>query len=118
MTETQYGVVLVTASSQEEAQTIARSLVTEKLAACVSLFPIQSIYTWEGELHTDEEWQLVVKTDLAKFAELEAKVAELHSYAVPEIIALAIAAGSDSYLAWMGEQTNGRSMGGKPSKQN
>ncbi len=104
--EKQYGVVLVTASSEDEAKSIARSLVTEKLAACVSFFPIRSVYTWENELHTDMEWQLAIKTDLAQFAALEAKIVSLHSYAVPEIIALAIEAGSESYLSWIGTQTS------------
>jgi periplasmic divalent cation tolerance protein len=105
--EVEYGVVLVTASSQEEAQKIARSLVVWKLAACVTLLPVQSIYTWEGELHADSEFQLIAKTDLSKFSELEAAITNLHSYAVPEIIVLPIVAGSESYLKWIGEQLKG-----------
>ncbi len=102
--ESNYGVVLVTASSQQEASAIATSLVKSHLAACVSLMPIHSIYTWQGELHQEQEWQLLIKTDLSKFQTLEAKIRELHSYEVPEIIALPILAGSQAYLNWISEQ--------------
>lgn len=96
-----YGVVLVSAGSLPEAEAIATSLVKSKLAACVNLVPIQSIYTWQGELHQEQEWQLLIKTDLSQFPTLEAKIRELHSYEVPEIIALPIVAGSQPYLDWI-----------------
>jgi periplasmic divalent cation tolerance protein len=99
-----YGVVLVTASSLQEAENIASALVEAKQAACVSIFPIHSIYTWQGELHKEQEWQLLIKTDLQQFATLEAKIRELHSYEVPEIIALPILAGSQPYLQWIQQQ--------------
>ncbi|MBW4507061.1 MAG: divalent-cation tolerance protein CutA [Scytonematopsis contorta HA4267-MV1] len=99
-----YGVVLVTTSSQQEAEQIASALVDSKLAACVSMFPIRSIYTWQGEVHNEQEWQLLIKADLGLFPTLETKVKELHSYEVPEIIALPIIDGSKSYLGWIGEQ--------------
>lgn len=83
-----YGIVLVTAGSQEEANAIAHALVQARLAACVNITPIHSIYTWQNTVHQDEEWQLIIKTDLAQFAGLETKVREIHSYEVPEIIAL------------------------------
>ena len=100
---TKYGVVLVTASSQAEAVAIATYLVKSQLAACVNLVPIQSIYTWQEELHQDQEWQLLIKTDLSQFQTLEAKIRELHSYDVPEIIALPILAGSQPYLNWISD---------------
>ncbi|WP_017318775.1 divalent-cation tolerance protein CutA [Mastigocladopsis repens] len=99
-----YGVVLVTASSVEEAEAIANALVEAKLAACVNLLPIHSIYTWQGQIHKEQEWQLLIKTDLSKFLILEAKIRELHSYQVPEIIALPIFAGSQPYLQWISQQ--------------
>ncbi|MEG4066535.1 divalent-cation tolerance protein CutA [Microcoleus sp. Pol11C2] len=98
-----FGVVLVTVASEAEAENLAKSLVEHKLAACVSLSPIRSIYTWQGEIHSESEWQLVIKTDLAKFKALKTKVQELHSYEVPEIIAIPIIAGSDAYLNWLGQ---------------
>ncbi len=98
-----FGLVLVTAASEAEEENIAKSLVEHKLAACVSLLPIRSIYTWQGEIHAESEWQLVIKTDLAKFESLKTKVQELHSYEVPEIIAIPIIAGSEAYLDWIGQ---------------
>ncbi|PSO87546.1 MAG: divalent-cation tolerance protein CutA [Cyanobacteria bacterium QS_3_48_167] len=98
-----YGVVLVTASSKEEGEVIASALVDAQMAACVSLTPIHSFYTWQGEVHSDPEWQLMIKTDLTQFSTLEAKIGELHSYEVPEIIALPIVAGLQPYLNWISE---------------
>ncbi|MGV0028634.1 divalent-cation tolerance protein CutA [Phormidesmis priestleyi] len=109
MAEETYCVVLVTASSRQEGETIAESLIATRLAACVTLLPVQSIYRWQGEVCKEEEWQLLIKSDLSRFAELEAKVKELHSYEVPEIIALSIVAGSINYLQWILEQVNGDS---------
>ncbi len=97
-----YGIVLVTAPSQDEAQAIAATLIEEQLAACVSIFPVQSIYRWQGEIQQEPEWQLMIKTDLTRFDVLSARVQAIHSYEVPEIIALPITAGSQSYLTWLG----------------
>jgi periplasmic divalent cation tolerance protein len=102
----QHGVVLVTAASREEAEAIAQTLVQERLAACVNFMPIQSVYTWQGKVHQEEEWQLVIKTDLNQFADLEAKIREIHSYEVPEIIALPILVGSQPYLNWIAERVS------------
>ena len=99
-----YGVVFVTTASEEEAEAIANALVEAELAACVSFLPIQSIYIWQGKIHKEQEWQLLIKTDLAQFPTLEAKIRELHSYEVSEIIALPIIAGSQPYLEWISEQ--------------
>lgn len=96
-----YGVVLVTASSEAEAERIAEALVEAKLAACVNFLPIRSVYTWKGEVCRDEEWQLVIKTCLQNFSSLETKIRSLHSYETPEIIALPIVAGSQPYLQWI-----------------
>ncbi len=101
-----YCVVMVTTSSQQEAETIAKTLVESKLAACVNIFPIQSIYTWQDKVHNEPEFQLFIKTNRCLFSTLEAKIRELHSYEVPEIIALPILAGSQPYLNWISENTN------------
>ncbi len=103
---TDYAVVLVTASSRLEAEKIAQALVEEKLAACVSFMPIHSIYTWKSELCQEDEWQLMIKTDLRQFEQLEIKIKQLHSYEVPEIIALPIIKGSADYLNWISAQTH------------
>lgn len=100
-----YGVVLVTASSQEEALRLADHLVQTSLAACVNFFPMQSVYRWQGQIHHDSEWQLIVKTRLEHLPQIEASLRELHSYEVPELIALPIVNGSGAYLEWLTEQT-------------
>lgn len=97
-----YGIVMVTVSSRSEGEAIASALLEAKLAACVTLFPVQSIYTWKGEIQRDEEQQLVIKTDLSQFEAIAAQVRALHSYEVPEIIALPIVQGSQPYLDWLG----------------
>lgn len=100
----EYSVVLVTAPSREQADTIAEALMAAKLAACVSMFPVHSIYTWQGKVEREDEWQLLIKTDLTKFAALEAIIRQTHAYEVPEIIALPILAGSLPYLQWISQQ--------------
>lgn len=101
MENNDYGIVLVTASSETEASSIAHILIQESLAVCVNFMPITSIYRWQGKVCQDSEWQLIIKTDLRLFERLESKIKELHSYDVPEIIALPIIKGSQSYLYWM-----------------
>lgn len=98
-------VVLVTASSQAEAESLAKALVEAKLAACVNLYPVRSFYRWQGELCCDQEWQLTIKTRLASFGRLAHEVQQRHSYDTPEIIALPIVTGSPSYLDWLDAQT-------------
>lgn len=99
-----FGIVLVTASSEEEAHQIASKLIESQLAACVTFCAITSVYRWENKLHCDDEWQLTIKTDLTKFDLLTATVKEIHSYEVPEIIAIPIVKGADSYLQWMEQE--------------
>jgi periplasmic divalent cation tolerance protein len=103
MTEklTSFGVVLVTTATETEAENLAIALVNDRLAACVSIYPIRSIYRWQGQVEKESEWQLAIKTDLNHFEQLSAKIQALHRYAVPEIIALPIIAGSQSYLDWL-----------------
>ena len=99
-------VVLVTCGSEEEASRIARSLVEDQLAACVNLIsPVRSIYRWEGKIWDEKEWVLLIKTARGRFQELEKRVKSLHSYSVPEIIAIPIIEGEPSYLEWLREMT-------------
>lgn len=98
-----YCVLFVTASSEQEAEAIAKALVEAQLAACVNIMPVHSIYTWSGQINSDREWQMIIKTKLTKFSTISAKIKELHSYEVPEIIALPILTGSESYLQWIAE---------------
>jgi len=100
-------VVFVTCASEDEALKIANTLVEERLAACANLVsPIRSIYRWEGKTWDEKEWLLIIKTQKMRFEELEKKVKSLHSYSVPEIVALPIAEGSSPYLNWLKEMTN------------
>lgn len=95
-------VVLVTASSSEEAARLARALVDEKLAACVNIVPgLRSIYRWQGQLEDTEEVLLIVKTGRHVLSALTERVRALHSYTVPEVIALPIVGGAASYLEWL-----------------
>jgi periplasmic divalent cation tolerance protein len=104
-------VVYVTAGSSTEASRLARALVEERLAACVNqIGPVQSIYRWEGKLEQSEEQLLIIKTKRELFTALERRVRELHSYSVPEIVALPIIDGSPEYLRWLGEQVTGEAL--------
>jgi periplasmic divalent cation tolerance protein len=100
-------IVYVTAGSLAEGDRLARALVDERLAACVNrIATVQSVYRWEGKLEQSEEQLLIIKTQRRLFAALEKRVRELHSYSVPEIVALPIIEGSQDYLRWLGDQTN------------
>jgi periplasmic divalent cation tolerance protein len=97
-------VVLVTCGTLAEGRHIARSVVSKRLAACVNvvLSPVDSYYTWKGKLQAAREYLLVMKTTAKKLAELEREVKRLHTYDVPEFIALSIVGGSKDYLQWLG----------------
>jgi periplasmic divalent cation tolerance protein len=98
-------VVYVTAGSAQEADHLAQALVGEKLAACVNrIKSIQSVYRWQGQVEQNEEELLIIKTRKELFPALEKRVRELHSYSVPEIIAVPLVAGSAGYLGWLQEQ--------------
>jgi periplasmic divalent cation tolerance protein len=98
-------VVLVTCGSRKEGRTIARALVEARLAACVNVqqAPVESIYRWKGSVDTAKEFLLIIKTSRARFAAVAKAVKRLHSYDVPEVIALPIEKGSRDYLAWLAE---------------
>jgi periplasmic divalent cation tolerance protein len=98
-------VVLVTCGSRSEARRMARALVEARLAACVNVLetPVQSTYRWKGKVQTAREHLLIMKSSRRRMAALQRAVERLHSYDVPEVIALPIAAGSAAYLKWLGE---------------
>ncbi|MGE0681481.1 MAG: divalent-cation tolerance protein CutA [Candidatus Binatia bacterium] len=100
-------VIFVTAGSAAEAETIAKALVEEQLAACVNILSlIRSIYHWEGKLADDQEWLLLIKTRAERFSAVEARVKALHSYQTPEVIALPIVQGSEDYLRWLSDNVS------------
>jgi len=97
-------VVLVTTSDADEARRLASALVEESLAACGNVVPgLTSIFRWEGAVQNEDEALLFLKTTAACFPELEERIGELHSYDVPEILALPVAGGGAAYLEWVAE---------------
>lgn len=90
----------------EESEKIARLLVEERLAACVNVADVKSHFRWKGELCEDREALLIIKTEKSKVDMIITRIKEVHSYELPEIIAIPIVAGYDTYLAWIGEQLN------------
>ena len=106
MNETDYVLVLTTLPADADAAAFARTLVEERLAACVNLLPVmESTYRWEGHVETETERQLVVKTSRSKIVALWERVRDLHPYDVPEFLVLPIVDGNDAYLRWLGEST-------------
>jgi len=99
-----YILVLITASSMEEGEKIAGVLVEEGLAACCNIISgIRSVFKWKGEVCKENEALLIVKSKASVFKKLEERVKKLHSYEVPEIIAISIKDGLQAYLNWMDE---------------
>lgn len=96
-------VVLVTCASTSEALKIARAVVRKRLAACANVLsaPVESVYRWEGHIQEAREYLLVIKTTARRLEPLEKEVKRLHSYEVPEFIALPVAGGSREYLRWI-----------------
>jgi len=95
-------VVLTTCKSAEEAAQIARALVEKKLAACVSVMPtVRSFYRWKGAVEDEQESLLVIKSSRGLFDQLRVEIEKLHSYEVPEVIAVPIVDGSEGYLEWL-----------------
>ncbi len=96
--------VLSTAGSEAEAQKIAHALVDRRLAACVNIVPkIQSVYRWKEEIETAEEFLLIIKTVRGREEQVRATIRELHSYELPECIAIEVDGGSKEYLDWIGD---------------
>ncbi len=95
-------VVFCTCSSSDEARRIAGQLIAQRLAACVNLLPpVRSVYHWKGAVEESEEILMIIKSARPLFGQLRAAIARLHSYELPEIVAIPIVDGSESYLAWM-----------------
>ena len=100
-------IVLTTAGSEDEARKIAHHLVEHKLAACVNIVPqVESLYRWQGKVESSREWLLLIKTTEDKLAHVREAITELHSYDLPECIAVSIEDGSPEYLKWLAESVN------------
>src|ERR1051326_5755137 len=97
-------IVLSTVGSEEEARKIAHHLVEQQLAACVNIVPkIESVYRWQGKVESNRKYLLLIKTSSEKFPQVRDAMRELHSYELPECIALAVEDGSPEYLQWLEE---------------
>jgi periplasmic divalent cation tolerance protein len=102
----QHQVVLCTCPDSAQARRIADALVGEKLAACVNILPgLTSVYEWKGKLAADDEVLLIIKTAADRSDAMARRIAELHPYEVPEVVALPIVTGLEPYLHWITEET-------------
>ncbi|SFC02377.1 divalent-cation tolerance protein CutA [Streptomyces aidingensis] len=98
--------VMTTTDSAELAERLAAGAVERRLAACAQISaPVTSCYRWEGEIRTDREWQVLLKTTDERFGDLERYLKEAHSYDLPEIIAFPVVRGSADYLRWVSAET-------------
>jgi periplasmic divalent cation tolerance protein len=99
-------VVLVTASTRKEAAKIARAMIQEKRAACVSIVPgLTSFYHWQGKVHKSREALLILKTTRQQYSALERSICGMHSYEVPEVISIPIDKGLPQYVEWVIRET-------------
>jgi periplasmic divalent cation tolerance protein len=101
----EYGIVITTVPRVEEAESLARLLLEYKLVACVQVDEIRSYYRWQGEIQGESEQRLWIKCRVADYGAIEQLIKAHHSYELPEIILLTIAAGSPDYLNWIAEET-------------
>ncbi|MGB8278353.1 MAG: divalent-cation tolerance protein CutA [Methylovirgula sp.] len=100
-----YAVLLTTCADRASAKALAHALVTRRLAACVQMLPIDSIYEWDGKIEETAEILLICKIKRRDFAEVEAAILSLHAYETPEIVMLPIEAGYSAYLSWIDRVT-------------
>ncbi|MGY0486686.1 divalent-cation tolerance protein CutA [Streptomyces sp. WG-D5] len=99
--------VLTTTDAERKATDLARGAIRDRVAACAQVSgPVTSVYRWEGEVETAREWQVVLKTTGARYAELEAWLVAHHDYDTPEIIAVPVVRGSGAYLDWVRAETS------------
>ena len=100
--------VMTTCEGDAPARTLARSIVEARLAACVQLFPVASVYRWRGEVESADEVAVHAKTDLTQVDALVAHIEAEHDYDVPEILVVPVAGGSERYLDWIVESVGSR----------
>lgn len=101
-----FSIIYITAGDMAEARKIGRQLVEERLAACVNIFPITSIFRWKGNIDEANEFGIIVKTRSEKVKDIEKRVKEIHSYEVPCVLSFSIDRGSAEYLKWINESVH------------
>ena len=99
--DAEYSIVITTAADRESAKSLAKLLVEKQLAACVQMFPIESVYLWQGKVCDGNETALLIKSKTTLFSKILAAIKENHAYEVPEIIQIPITDGLPEYLAWI-----------------
>jgi periplasmic divalent cation tolerance protein len=104
-------IVLTTVGTRQFAADLAQSIVKMRLGACVQIQAVQSVYRWQGEVRSEPEWQLAIKTTKSRYTELEQYVRAQHSYETPEIVCVAVVRGLREYLAWVAEAVTGEEQG-------
>jgi periplasmic divalent cation tolerance protein len=97
--------IITTIDTEEKAKEIARELLNKRLAACVQVFPVSSSYRWKDKIENAHEWACVIKARAADYPKVETAIKSIHTYSVPEIVALPIIEGDKSYLKWLEEET-------------
>ena len=106
MSSNDNSIIIATYPDKEAAKKVAGLLVEERLAACVQIFPIESIYSWEGKIFDENEIMLFIKTKTSLFNKVSAFIRKNHSYDVPEIIQIPITDGLPEYLRWIGDNVD------------
>ena len=97
----EYILVLTTTASEPDAAKLARGLVEARLAACVHIDALRSIYRWQAKVHDEPEWRLIIKTSTDRYIEVEQFIRDHHTYEIPEIVRIPISGGSMDYLSWI-----------------
>lgn len=90
--------------TEQEAKTIAATIVEKRLAACVQVLPVSSVYRWKGKIETDDEWLCIIKTTHERYPAVRDAILQMHSYECPQIVVLSILDGSSDYLNWIEEE--------------
>ena len=103
---TQLLLVITTVANEKDAQSIASSLVSQKLVACAQISAIDSIYHWQDQLQQEKEWRLVLKTTASRYAALEAELIKIHPYELPAIYAVPVTNALEPYEKWVNEQVS------------
>ena len=102
---TPFAIVMTTCGGKPEAELIATRLIEERLSACVQIFPIESVYRWEGAVQHAKEWMLLCKIRSNDYAKVEAAIRAAHAYSNPEIVEVGIENGAKAYLEWIASAT-------------